>query len=185
MAFHDPYIYIGDFGNNANKRKDLQIIKYHVTSEDSEIIHFSFPDQTAFPPNEKKLMNYDCEAMIWYDSTLVVFSKSKKNKQPVSAYRVPDQPGDYIAEKMMDIPLKGKVTGASYNQEQNLLYILTYGKIMAYKILQEQDRINLNPVYCKKFIRTKQSEAITAEPHGNLVITNEQRNVYVFTPKKK
>ncbi|MFW6224733.1 MAG: hypothetical protein ACOC4B_00525 [Bacteroidota bacterium] len=182
LAFHDDYIYIGDFGNNANQRKNLRMIKYHLLTGTKETIMFNYPDQSDFPPGKKEYKNFDCEAMIWHDSSLILFTKSKKNNVPVNMYRIPDQSGQHVAEKIMQIPLKGKVTAASFDAQKNLLYLLTYGKIMVYNVQGRNDSLDLNPVYCKTFIRSKQSEAISITPSQHIIITNEQRRVFEFMP---
>lgn len=57
LTSDSAYLYIGDFGNNANRRRDLAIYKFpRAAASDSDhfmpqIISFTFADQTAFPPN--------------------------------------------------------------------------------------------------------------------------------------
>lgn len=81
---YDPQgaVYIGDFGNNANARQDLKV--YKIPHPDSivgntvtaEIIHYHYPEQTAFPPinSEKK---YDTEAMVYFQDSLYFFTKDR------------------------------------------------------------------------------------------------------------
>lgn len=98
-------LYIGDFGNNANKRRDLTI--YKISNPDkidddnatAEIITFSFKDQKKFPPSKKK-MNFDCEAMFWKDSFIYLFTKHRTYPSATNLYRIPDSEGGYIAEKI-------------------------------------------------------------------------------------
>ncbi len=53
-------LYIGDFGNNNNKRRDLVILKIKKKDLESKIpvnpekIYFYFPDQKEFPPKKKE-----------------------------------------------------------------------------------------------------------------------------------
>jgi hypothetical protein len=79
-------LYIGDFGNNANNRKDLHILK--IKKEDLESnqkvevqeIYFSFPEQKKFPPKKKKRY-YDVEAFFEWQGNFYIFTKSRvKNK---------------------------------------------------------------------------------------------------------
>ena len=60
-------LYIGDFGNNDNTRKDLAIYKIdqsNLQGENANVtykISFDYPEQTEFPPKKKDLM-FDVEA---------------------------------------------------------------------------------------------------------------------------
>lgn len=79
-------LYIGDFGNNANDRKDLHILKIKKEDLESnrkvavEKIYFSFPEQKKFPPKKKKRY-YDVEAFFEWNGSFYIFTKSRvKNK---------------------------------------------------------------------------------------------------------
>ena len=71
--------YIGDFGNNLNKRKNLTIYKIknpsHINGNTTkaEIIHFNFKDQLSFPAPEAK-KNFDLEAFL-QKRTLPLYKK--------------------------------------------------------------------------------------------------------------
>src|SRR5690349_6872067 len=58
-------LYIGDFGNNSNRRKNLVIYKIpRLSSKDSIVllpreISFNYQDQKQFPPKPSNC-NYDC-----------------------------------------------------------------------------------------------------------------------------
>ena len=77
----DGAILVGDFGNNAQNRKDLSILKlpaYAGWSSDTLSavkIPFSFGDQAAFPPPVSN-RNYDCEAMACQGDSVFLFSKN-------------------------------------------------------------------------------------------------------------
>ena len=56
----DGNIYIGDFGNNQNKRKNLVILKVdkkYLDKKNAEVerIEFTYPNQYKFPPKKKNL----------------------------------------------------------------------------------------------------------------------------------
>jgi len=65
-------LYIGDFGNNLNKRKNLVILKVSSDSlnnsgkTDIERISFRYSNQEKFPP-KKKSLHFDCEAFFHYN----------------------------------------------------------------------------------------------------------------------
>ncbi len=75
-------IYIGDFGNNNNRRRDLKIYKAVnpesvFTNELSvETISYTYENQTQFPPANGQLY-FDCEAMIWYKDSIYLFTKNR------------------------------------------------------------------------------------------------------------
>ncbi len=97
-------VYIGDFGNNDNYRRDLRIYKIpnpSLISADivnAEKISFAYSDQTEFPPSDK-FLDFDMEAMIWFKGALYLFSKNRTDPFDgmVHVYKLPDAPGRYTA----------------------------------------------------------------------------------------
>lgn len=74
-------IYIGDFGNNQNKRKNLKILKIkHSDLEKDEVtvekIKFEYPEQKNFPP-KKKARFFDTEAFFYWNNHFYIFTKSR------------------------------------------------------------------------------------------------------------
>ena len=82
ITLDGKYLYIGNFGNNENKRKNLSIIR--VSWKDalikdtinSEFMTFEFGDQKAFPP-ENKALNFDTECVVFADGFLWLFTKNR------------------------------------------------------------------------------------------------------------
>ncbi|MEL6304122.1 MAG: hypothetical protein AAGL29_06535 [Bacteroidota bacterium] len=99
------HFYIGDFGNNSNKRKTLHIFKITNPNTTDSLalnaskISFRFEDQTAFPP-PKTEMNFDCESLLWFENHLYVFTKHRTLPMKTNLYRIPDQPGEHIAKRV-------------------------------------------------------------------------------------
>ena len=97
-------LYIGDFGNNGNTRRDLKIYKsvnpeaVFANQLTVDTISFSYSNQSAFPPAANKL-NFDCEAMVWYQDSLYLFTKNRTNPYDGWCYMyvLPDKPGAYVA----------------------------------------------------------------------------------------
>lgn len=95
--------YLGDFGNNLNNRTNLRIYKIpnpdtlSVDTISPQMITFLYPDQTLFPP-DSSMLNFDCEAMFHFQDSLYLFSKNRGTSTYSRMYRLPDQPGDYVAE---------------------------------------------------------------------------------------
>jgi len=81
LAIDEKYVYIGDFGNNMNERKDLCI--YRVNRQDiatlnevtAERMSISYKEQTAFPPKDYERY-FDAEAMTFFEGQLWIFTKN-------------------------------------------------------------------------------------------------------------
>ena len=71
-------LYIGDFGNNAGNRKDLAIYKIE-NSTNSYKIQFNYQNQKNFKTNYLN-HDFDCEAMIFLDNKIHIFSKEWSSK---------------------------------------------------------------------------------------------------------
>ncbi|MFL5729566.1 MAG: hypothetical protein ACJ75J_08795 [Cytophagaceae bacterium] len=175
-------IYIGDFGNNYNNRRNLRI--YIVNPADSlktDSISFSFEDQKLFPP-AKDDMNFDCEAFFWYDHHLYLFSKNR-GKGLVKVYKLPDQPGAYQAKLFDSLNVKGMITSADISPDKRNLVLLSYGRIYFFK-LAENGSLRFQGFFCRKFPRGGQSEAICFLNNNDLLITNEGRKIFLMKRKK-
>ncbi|HSI89975.1 MAG TPA: hypothetical protein VK927_02615, partial [Adhaeribacter sp.] len=127
-------IYIGDFGNNNNKRRNLRI--YKVNPEDPErveIIMFHYPDQQEFPP-KKQDRNYDCEAFFWHNGKLYLFTKDRGREELVKAYELPDQPGNYEARLVDQLQMNTMITAADVSPDGKHFALLGYGKIYLFEL---------------------------------------------------
>lgn len=82
LAFNEAGdLYIGDIGNNDNKRKDLKIgiVPSTQLGDDSlrpRVINYRYADQEEFPPVASK-RNYDCEAMVAKGDSIYLFTKNR------------------------------------------------------------------------------------------------------------
>lgn len=100
-------LYIADFGNNDNERKNLKILKIKhqdlVNKDlvDVEKIKFSYSSQTKFPPKKKKRF-FDAESLIYKDGFLYIFTKSrvKTNYGSTTLYKIPAQKGTHTAKRI-------------------------------------------------------------------------------------
>jgi hypothetical protein len=88
-------IYIGDFGNNSNRRKNLSIIiveQNELDEKKAEVdeIEFKYPNQDQFPPKKKELY-FDTEAFFYFKSSLYILTKSrvKGNYGRTTLYKIP------------------------------------------------------------------------------------------------
>ncbi|MFA0960564.1 alpha/beta hydrolase-fold protein [Roseivirga sp. BDSF3-8] len=135
-------VYIGDFGNNRNNRRALQVFKIPNPSEQessripAEKIEFTYPDQKAFPPDSTR-MNYDMEAMVYLKNHLYLFSKNRT--VPYSGitkiYKIPTIPGNYEAELIDSLSLGGNMRletwlgGAAISPDESHIALLGYDKL--------------------------------------------------------
>ncbi|WP_432671888.1 hypothetical protein [Flavobacterium sp. SM2513] len=97
-------LYIGDFGNNDNERKDLAIYKISATdltkNEATPVrtISFYYPEQKAFPP-KKSERNFDVESFFVFQNNFFLFTKNRSSKfdGTTHLYRVPNESGNHKA----------------------------------------------------------------------------------------
>lgn len=133
-------LYIGDFGNNNNNRKNLKIIRIpnselnRDTINNYGVINFTWERQTLFPPPQNEL-KYDCEAMFWDDDMLFLITKNRTEPYDgwMRLHILTDDPGNQTA-KLIDSVNNGaftslfsSITGA--DMQDNKLYALSYTSI--------------------------------------------------------
>lgn len=121
-------LYIGDFGNNRNARRDLCIFRYQPATGALDSIQFHYPDQDAFPPNDERAWNFNCEAMVFFQDSLHLFSKNVFNGNFITKhYVLPAKPGNYIALLRDSLVLQNRViTGAALSPDGRTLAITSY-----------------------------------------------------------
>jgi len=124
-------LYLGDFGNNnSHDRLDLKILKvpsvYTIWSNNVNAaeIHFYYPDQTAFPP-EDDFLNFDCESLIYHNNNLHLFSKNWGESTFTRHYTLPTTPGEYAATLIDSFDTGGWITGADLNPSNTVLVLLS------------------------------------------------------------
>jgi hypothetical protein len=122
--------YIGDFGNNSGNRKDLKIIvikKNEAESLDSingKFINFNYPGQVSFT-NKWYKHNFDCEAMIYKDRKIYLFSKNWSDKK-TKVYSLDLNTENQTAKLIDSFNVKLLVTGASYNPNSGKIVLIGY-----------------------------------------------------------
>lgn len=132
LAMDDEYMYIGDFGNNSGTRDDLLI--YRISLNDipdygnaeviAEKVNFTYSDYKK-PDEYVRNHNFDCEAFIATDSWLYLFSKNRGDHQS-KLYRLPKEPGEYVAELVTTFNINGLITGADINQNADEVTLIGY-----------------------------------------------------------
>lgn len=134
LAQNTTHVFIGDFGNNYGNRTNLCVYRINKldllnTSLDSimaDTIKFHYPDQTVFT-STLNANNYDCEAFLFYNDSLHLFSKSWIALN-TKHYVIPTIPGNYMAHLVDSFNVSGLITGADINSE-NHVALIGYKKV--------------------------------------------------------
>ena len=187
---------IGDFGNNDNDRKNLAVLKLELSlpDESARVIQrteFYYEGQTGFPPKKTDRL-YDCEAFVEKGGYFYLFTKnrSKNFDGTFLVFRVPDKPGNFEAELVGRLQLKGgyndaAVTSAALSPDGKEIVLLTHKNVYVLTGFTPDDfsgsairRIPLNS--------STQKEAMTFEKPKTLLIADERDkstggNLYRFT----
>ncbi|MCK9612507.1 MAG: T9SS type A sorting domain-containing protein [Bacteroidales bacterium] len=127
----DIYVYVGDFGNNANgNRTDLKILRMEKNSlllnnPVVDTINFSYSNQTDFSPTGGNNTDFDCEAFVVSSDSIFLFTKQWVSNK-TSIYTLPKTPGSYIANLESTCDVSGLVTGATYLQDKRLIVLCGY-----------------------------------------------------------
>ena len=196
----DGALYIGDFGNNSNERKDLVI--YRISRDQlgkktpkAKKIKFSYPQQKDFPPKKSKLL-FDAEGFFHWNGYLYLFTKNRS--RPYSGktllYRVPDKEGEYNATLIGEFILctnkdNCSVTGADISEDGKTIALIGYGFVY---LLSEFDLYHFStPKVTTIDLRyPTQIESVCFLDENTLLIADEQsktkgRNLYKYTLKTK
>ncbi len=171
--------YLGDCGNNNNDRRDLAI--YRLRPEQPRqvgVIHFTFPDQTAFPP-AKPQRNFDVEASLWHDGKVWLFTKDRGQQRTSTVYTVPDQPGTYTAKLMTRLSIPGEVTDAALRADGRRLVLLGRGELFIFDGNTWNDLLQAKPRHVA-LTGAGQTEGATFKDDHTLLLTTEQGAVYEF-----
>ncbi|WP_224998342.1 hypothetical protein [Cesiribacter sp. SM1] len=167
-------LYIGDFGNNQNRRRNLMIYRLSATGGKVDTIQFHWEDQQNFPP-PKEALNYDCEAFFWHAGKLHLFTKSRGDGY-VRHYSVPDQPGTYAAELLESTFVKDLVTAADISPDGSTIALLTYGKVYLFAVKAPDAHLQ-QALGCIRIPGAGQSEAILFINNTSILVGNETRKL--------
>ncbi len=174
---------IGDFGNNQNDRRDLRI--YRVNLQDpakSGLIQFRYGQQSEFPPSRRRDRYFDCEAFFAFGDSLYLFSKNRGSDLQVRMYAMPNRPGNYVIEPKTSTRIEQQVTAADVAPDGKTFALLTYGKVLFYRI--ENGQVNFNhPLYCLKLAR-EQTEGLAFVNNTDLLISNEQGALFLVVKNR-
>lgn len=180
--------YIADVGNNNNDRQNLRIYKVPNPKTaingavDAQIITLRYDDQTEFPPPADEL-NFDCEALAWHAGYLYLFSKNRTLPVKTSLYRVPDQPGDYVAAKMGTFDTGGNstddadlysywITAAAFSPDGSRLALLSHDRIWLFYQFTGDDFFG-GKLKIEELDHSSQKESVAFADNSTLYLTDE------------
>ena len=178
-------LYIGDFGNNDNTRKDLAIYKIDKSqltgksAETSSKITFSYPEQIEFPP-KKSARIYDCEAFFEHKGNFYLFTKNRSAKfdGSFSVYKVPNRAGDHKAVLMGSLKTCGiykkcAVTAADISPDGTKAVLLTGDKVFVITNFGN-DNFAAGDMQMLELGHASQKEGLCFKDNDTLLIADEK-----------
>jgi hypothetical protein len=176
-------IYIGDFGNNFNERKNLSIIIVEQNELDEkkaevEEIEFKYPNQYQFPP-KKEEMYFDTEAFFFFKSSLYILTKSRVagNYGKTTLYKIPAKKGKYTAEIVAEFEncsdLECWITSADISPNGKKVALLSQKNVLIFSDFKE-DKFLSGQVTTINLKYRSQKESITFKDNNTLLITDER-----------
>ncbi len=193
-------LYIGDFGNNQNYRKDLVIYKLPNPEMekggkiDAEKIKLKYPEQKKFPPKKSELL-FDAEAFFHWGDSLYIITKNRTRPYngKTLVYKVPDVKGEYTASLVAEFitcqdPDICSITSASISPDGKKIALLGYGLLW---IITDFSFDDFSKGSIKKIdldLRT-QLEAVCFKNDSTLLLSDERShtqggNLYTFDISK-
>lgn len=188
-------LYIGDFGNNLNRRTNLVILKIDKlalaknSKIDADRILFKYPNQTAFPP-KKESMHFDCEAFFYFKGNLYLFTKSRVKHQfgRTNLYKIPATPGFHVAEYINSFDACGAsscwITSADISDDGQIVTLLSPKSVFTFTQFINDDFFS-GSVKQYDFSTLSQKEGVCFKTNNILYITDEKAhgeggNLYEF-----
>lgn len=178
-------IYIGDFGNNKNKRKDLCIYKIHNPEKDTENeieaekIEFYYPEQKDFPP-KKDARVFDAEAFFYLKNNFYIITKnrSKPFDGTTILYRIPATKGNHKAQLISSFKTckhgrKCFITAADVSPNKEKVVLLGHTKIWVFSNFTDEDFFN-GAIEIIDLDHDSQKEGVCFIDNNTLYISDEK-----------
>ena len=194
------HLYIGDFGNNFNIRKNLVIYKLPNPENekgdkiDAEKIEFHYPEQKKFPPKKSKLY-YDAESFFHWKNHLYIITKNRSRPFDGKSfvYKVPDKKGKHKAILVGEwVPCQDQdiceITSADISSDGKTIVALSKGLIWLITDFKFDDFTKGNIRKIDLGVRT-QLESVCFLNDTTLLLTDEAShheggNLYRFDIEK-
>jgi uncharacterized protein YjiK len=170
-------IYVCDCGNNSSNRQNLCI--YKISNADiradrdtvtPERIHFTYSDQSLFPPSKTK-RNFDCEALVVYNDSIFLFSKNRGESEYCRRYILPTVQGSYTAILLDSVRTNRWITGAAISPDNKTLILLSENKLNIFTNFVGSNFFRGKHI--KVGIPVTQKEGITFKTNSVIYITDE------------
>lgn len=178
-------LYIGDFGNNANNRRDLQVYKVRPeTATVADTIRFRYADQNEFPPARAE-RHYDLEGFFYHTDSLYLFTKSRALRKTITKrYSLPAKGGTYTLAPQEELRVKSPITAAAISPAKDQFALLGYGRLYLFDM--EEGQVDFSGKRsCLPVGKTGQAEALLYLSPNQLLITNENGKMYILTLSKR
>lgn len=185
LARDEDYLYIGDIGNNLNKRRDLVV--YKVALDDVQTrnevnaarIELRYKEQISFPPKESEL-KFDAEGLAYANQTLWLFTKNRSVPwDGISlVYQVPTSPGNYTVAATEKLFVGGEgwwadaITGADIYEGK--AYFTTYNRICIFNFAENHFIFERTIPYRD----ATQKESIVVQHKGQLFVADEKQALF-------
>ena len=187
-------IYIGDFGNNENKRRNLRILKIEKSDlskkrAEAKKIEFEYEDQDDYSPKKEKMF-FDAESFFYYKNNFYIFTKSRVEKKygKTSLYKLPAKIGKHKAKLIAKFDNGKKkdswITSADISEDGKTVALLSQKNILIFTEFKK-DNFFLGSVREIELIHKTQKEAICFKNNNTLLLSDEKSsgeggNLYEF-----
>ncbi|HRE78452.1 MAG TPA: hypothetical protein PLL09_11590 [Flavobacterium sp.] len=174
-------LYIGDFGNNDNDRKDLAIYKISPNNPSLPVekINFNYPEQTHFPAKKKEKL-YDCEAFFIYQNAFYLFTKnrSKGFDGTTLIYKIPAIVGNHSAQLIGKFKTCANynscvITGAAISPDEKKIVLLGHKNIWLFEEFNDDDFLS-GKITELALNHYSQKEAVSFKDNDKLLIADER-----------
>lgn len=130
LAQDEEYLYIGDIGNNFNRRNNFTVYKvaWHLlenSSAEAEIITFSYSD---YQKGNIGSHNFDAEGIAIRGQEIWLFTKNRGDGNS-NLYRFPKIPGHYEPKKLQVLTVESLVTAADIDPITGNLVLLSMKRL--------------------------------------------------------
>lgn len=174
----ENFIYIGDIGNNNTTRTNFQFYKINKDSikftQNQVLKNFSTIEFTFSEENEELLEEFDSEAMLVSNDSIILYTKDWKNYETTAIY-LANKEGNTEAKVFGTFDIEGLVT-AIVQSDDGKIYILGYADYIPFVQILDSDILLQDVKESKRYDLTlyqgMQSEAITFE-NGQYFISCE------------
>ena len=188
-------LYIGDFGNNNHKRKNLRILKIinsdllNAKKVEIEKISFKYPQL-----NGGKKTAYDAESFFYLNGSFYIFTKSrlKKNYGKTLLFKIPATLGNHIAKYVSEYTTckyaSCRITSAAISPNKQKVVLLNHDSILMFTNFTT-DNFFKGTLEKVGLGFASQKEGVCFKDNTTLFITDEKsnakgRNLYQFTLKE-